>query len=130
MPHGPTLGKAHFAECPPMHSAIFFYFGPKFFSMALWQYFKLYLKIWGNFNFLIYFISLFRFVEFFEIFQIWTAGTWNNGLWSSKNWYSWYLGYVWAVSRNSHEILMWRCLGFWHPTSQLARNLLNFFTIA
>jgi hypothetical protein len=21
---------------------------------------------------------------------------------------------------------MWRCLGFWHPTSQLARNLLNF----
>ena len=22
--------------------------------------------------------------------------------------------------------LIWRCLGFWHPTSQLARNLLNF----
>ena len=21
---------------------------------------------------------------------------------------------------------MWRCLGFWHPTSQLARNILNF----
>ena len=60
---GPALDKAHFAECPPWHSAIyFFYFGPKFFSVALWQYFKLYFKIWGNFDFFWY-ISLVYFVS-------------------------------------------------------------------
>ena len=39
-----------------------FYFGPKFFSVALWQYFKLYFKIWGNFDFFWY-ISLVYFVS-------------------------------------------------------------------
>ena len=54
--------------------------------------------------FLLYFFNYFCFVEFFWLFQIWTACTWNNGIWSFKKWYSWCLAYVEAVSRNSHEI--------------------------
>ena len=70
--------KTYFAECllgrhsakPTLPSAphgtrqnIFSDFGPKFFSGALWQYFKLYFKIWSNFDFfwyisLVYFVSL------------------------------------------------------------------------
>ena len=91
LPSAPWAGTRQSPLCqvPPWHLAKKkFDFGPKFFPGALWQYFKLYFKIWGNFDFfLIYFISFFRFVDFFGIFQIWTAGTWNNGLWSSKNWY-------------------------------------------
>ena len=34
----------------------------------------------------------------------------------------------WSHGKQSDH--MWRCLGFWHPTSLLARNLLNFFTTA
>ena len=57
-----ALGKpSHFAECqapgtrqrpslpsvlPGTRQTIFFYFGPKFFSVALGQYLKLYPKIW------------------------------------------------------------------------------------
>ena len=56
----------YFAECHGGHSTkyiFFFYFGPKFFCVALWQYLKLYSKIWWNFDFfryisLIYFVSL------------------------------------------------------------------------
>ena len=54
--------------------------------------------------FLLYFVSFFCFGEFYGIFQIWTTGAWNNRIWSFKKWYSWYLVYVEAVSRNSHEI--------------------------
>ena len=36
---------------------------------------------------LFYFVSFFRFVEFFFILRIWTAGAWNNGIWWFKKLY-------------------------------------------
>jgi hypothetical protein len=32
----------------------------------------------------LYFLNFFCFIEFFRLFQIWIAGTWNNGIWLLK----------------------------------------------
>jgi len=106
---GPALGKdPFFAECQGRHSAKYIsflvFFAPLFFC-SLNILFKTPCSNLAEFwLFLLYFVSFFCFVEFYGIFQIWTAGAWNNWIWSFKKWYSWYLVYAEAVSRNSHEI--------------------------
>ena len=99
--------KGLFAEWQGRHSGknFFFVFLPHFFCEAFLHYLKLLVQIWDNFDFFWY-ISLIFFVSlnFFCILQIWTAGAWNNRIWWFKKWYSWYLVYVEAVSRNSHEM--------------------------
>jgi hypothetical protein len=87
---GPILNLGHnaFAEClARWHSAkrLFYFLKKSTLLSALWQYLKLYFKVWGNFDFFVYFINLFRFLKIFLIFQIWTTGTWNNGIRSSQN---------------------------------------------
>jgi hypothetical protein len=47
-----------------------FPFFPHFFCEAIPHYFKVLAQIWGYFDFLVYFISFFHFVEFFNILQI------------------------------------------------------------
>ena len=62
----------------------FCFFAPLFFA-ALIYYLKLHVQIWHNFDFFsIFRLFFFCFVEFYGIFQIWTAGAWNNRIWSFK----------------------------------------------
>ena len=99
---GPTLGKFFFG---------FFY---PIFCESFPHYLKLYVQIWDNFDFfLLYFVSFFvslNFMEYFK-FELQVHGIIEFG--RSKN----------DILKSDH---MWRYLGFRHPTSQLARNLLNF----
>ena len=60
----------------------FFCFFTSFFCEAFPHYLKLSVQIWDNFDFFCYIsLDFFRFIEFFCILRIWTAGAWNNRIW-------------------------------------------------
>ena len=65
--------------------------------------------------FLLYFLNYFCFVEFFRLFQIWTACTWNNGIWSFKKMVFMMFGVCWgriqelAWNYEHLVVVTWRC---------------------
>jgi hypothetical protein len=176
----PALGEGPLPRVPTKALGdlfLFFLFFCPIFCEAFPHHFKILSQIWITFDFLLYFVSFFPFLEFLGTLQIWSTGTWKHIIWRFKQWYSWYLVYIEVISSNSHEMSsillsivtwritygksasklqkirtksenhetcrgvgclkpkhfqvcyhidhMWRCIGFRHQTSQLARNLFN-----
>ena len=94
LPRVPCPGTRERASSPSAREGtrgrifIFFCFFTSFFLWGLPTLFKTACSYLGQFwLILLYFVSFFRFVEFFCILRIWTAGAWNNGIWWFKKLY-------------------------------------------
>jgi hypothetical protein len=88
------------------------------------NYFKLLAQIWPKFEFFKYISLVFSFYRFFATLQNWIAGALNNIICWFRKWYSWYLVYIEAVFRNSHELSS--IFLPWHDEQHTGKVFLNY----